>query len=360
MIEIVEKRYCTGCGVCAAVCPRGAVQMETDAEGFWYPKVRRALCTDCGACKRVCPLTQEPARPSERVCFGAGAAAAEVRRLGSSGGIFPLLAARVLQDGGSVWGAALLEDGAVQHMEIRDEADIGRISRTKYVQSDMGPVWEQIRRPAERGRPVLFCGTPCQTDAVRSFLGPDRGGVILVDLICYGVPSPEVWRQYTAYLSQQYGGPFRSFSFRDKRNGDNGHLCAARLGEREYTWPLARDLYCRSVFLNINLRPSCFRCRYCTTARSSDITLGDFWGIEKVRPGFDDGMGCSVVICHTEAGRRLWERIRPEVRWFPCTEQEAANEMQPRLREPARPHPRRGLYMGLRHVMPFSRWIKLF
>lgn len=356
---MVNRQLCTGCGACAAVCPRDAVRMEADGEGFFYPVIRKSTCTDCGLCTRTCPLTRELSAPGENACFGAKARE-EARQLGSSGGIFPVLAAQILRDGGTVWGASLSEGGMVRHMEIGDEADIPKITRTKYVQSDLTPVWGKIRASVEGGRPVLFCGTPCQTDAVRSFFGEDHKGLILVDLVCYGVPSPGIWKKYVAVLSRRYGGTVHSFSFRDKRNRDHGHTCSTLIGGQEYCWPLDRDPYCQSMFRNVNLRPSCFHCRYCTPARNSDITLGDFWGIEQVRPDFDDGMGCSAVICHTQTGRQLWEQVQPEVQWFACEEQELANDRQPRLREPVQPHPKRALYMALMRVMPFSLWIKLF
>lgn len=356
---MVEREFCTGCGACGAVCPRNAIQMTEDRDGFLYPVLNAKTCTECGLCTRVCPLTKaEP--PGEAVFFGARAKRDTTRLLGSSGGIFPLLAAAVLEEGGSVWGAAFAEDGTLRHMEICAEADIPKITRTKYIQSSLSAVWERLREAARQDAPVLFCGTPCQTDAVRSFLGAKRDGIFLVDLICYGVPSPGIWRDYKTYLERRYNGAFRSFSFRDKRGRDNGHTCAALLGETEHAWSLYSDLYCRSMFSNVNLRPSCFHCRYCTTERSSDMTLGDFWGIEQVRPGFDDGMGCSAVICRTEAGKRLWERIRPEVEWFACEREEIANGAQPRLREPVRPHPRRQLYMRLRRILPFPVWLRLF
>ena len=110
----------------------------------------------------------------------------------------------------------------------------------------------------------------------------------------------------------------------------------------------------------MNLRPSCFRCRYCTPDRSSDLTLGDFWGIETVRPGFDDGMGCSAVLCRTEAGEALWRRVRQETEWFACGVEEIANDSQPRLREPTAERPGRGAYMALWRLLPFSLWLRLF
>lgn len=359
MIRVIKKEFCNGCGACAAVCPQNAVHMKENWEGFLYPSVRKSICTACGLCEQVCSAAERTKLPEASACFGARAKEDRFRMLGTSGGIFPLLAAQVLLRGGSVWGAAFGEDGVLRHIEIFKKADIAKISRTKYVQSDLSQVWTRIQTAAAEGRLVLFCGTPCQTEAVRAFLGSDRGRVVLVDLVCFGVPSPGIWRRYALYLERRYGGKLELFSFRDKRNHDSGHTCMAQVGGVEHVWASDRDLYCRSYFRNVNQRPSCFHCRYCTTNRNSDITLGDFWGIEEVQPGFDDGMGCSAVICHTEVGKRLWERVCPELQWFVCSEAEIANKQQPCLRKPGKAHPRRWLYMLLWRFLPISAWLKL-
>ena len=354
---MVGKELCTGCGACGAVCSEKAVVMRPDREGFLYPELDPARCTGCGACGVVCPASRRERRGGERSCFGARAQSEELRGLGSSGGLFPLLASQILAQGGAVFGAALLEDGSVRHICVRRREELPRITRTKYVQSDLSQVWGQLRPRLEEG-PVLFCGTPCQTDGVRAFLGEDRAGTVLVDLICYGVPSPGVWERYVRYLERRYRGVFRGFSFRDKR-AEYGRACSLRVGERELVWPLSKDLFCRTYFKNVNLRPSCFRCGYAAAERTSDLTLGDFWGVEGVRPGFDDRRGCSVVLCHTRAGTELWEQVRDQTRWFACREEDAANESQPRLRTPTRPSSRRGLWMGLYGRIPFPLWLRL-
>lgn len=354
---MIERQFCSGCGVCGAVCGAGAITMRPDREGFLYPHVDPNLCNGCGRCGAVCPA-ERPEHPNGGLsCFGARAVNGETRALGSSGGIFPLLASRVIEQGGAVFGAALMEDCSVRHICVRRLEELPRITRTKYVQSDLSQVWDSLR-PLAREGPVLFCGTPCQTEAVRAFLGEDREQVILAGLVCYGVPSPGVWARYVRHLERKGGGPLRSFRFRDKR-APHGRACSYQIGEQECLRPLEQDPFCRSYFQNINIRPSCFHCPYCTTQRNCDLTLGDFWGVERIRPGFDDGAGCSLVLCHTSRGERLWEQIREQTQWFACREEDAANPDQPRLRTPVRPSPRRALYMGLYGRMPFPIWLGL-
>ena len=362
---MVKRDLCTGCGACAAVCGAAAIVMRRDREGFTYPVMNMERCTRCGLCDRVCPISERSKRDTgpahtERQYFGARAREDAMRSLGSSGGMFPLLAAQVLKDGGTVFGATLHKDGHVCHIGITAREDIGEISRTKYVQSDLSSVWEEIGSLLKQGRKVLFCGTPCQCDAVRRYAGERRDSLILVDLICYGVPSPGIWERYVQFLEKKYRGAFQAFYFRDKRAGDHGHTTVLRIGGQERIRPLLQDLFCKSYFYNVNLRPSCFSCRYCTAERDSDITLGDFWGIEQVRPDLDDGMGISAVICHTEAGNQLWEQVRGRTEWFSCQRQELVNERQPRLRMPKVPSKRRALMMRLYGCLPFPVWIRLF
>ena len=360
MYGMAERELCTGCGACAAVCKERAITMKMDREGFRYPKINAALCIQCRQCGAVCVRRDGGGDSLSRTCWGARAKEPETRLLGSSGGILPLLADQVIQEGGVVFGAVLQKNGDVTHMGIHRREDIPLMTRTKYVQSELSQVWREIGPLLQEGRKVLFCGTPCQAAALRTYLGENRRGLILVDLICYGVPSPGIWRRYVRFLEKRYRGPFRSFAFRDKRGGDNGHTAVAEVGEETIVYSLYQDRFCRSYFKNINIRPSCFHCRYCTTQRASDITLGDFWGIERVKPEFDDGMGNSAVICHTAQGQRLWEAVRDKTQWFSCDEGDIANSSQPRLREPTEPSPRRGWYMGLYGRIPFRLWLRLF
>lgn len=356
MSRLTERSRCTGCGVCGAVCGSGAIRMRPDREGFLYPEIDSALCIGCGKCTEVCPVLQGGAQTAAPVCYGVQAGEG-TRAMGSSGGMFPLLASHILDQGGAVFGAALLEGGVVRHICVRGREALPQITRTKYVQSDLSQVWEELRLRLREG-PVLFCGTPCQTDAVRAYLGEDRSGAILVDLICYGVPSPGVWGRYVKYLEKTWGGPLQEFTFRDKRAA-HGRACSFRIGKKERVRPLGQDPFCRTYFKNVNIRPACFQCRYATVERSSDLTLGDFWGIDGVRPGFDDGAGCSVVLCHTPAGARLWDRVKGEARWFQCRPEDAANEAQPRLNRPVQPSPRRSLLMQLYGRIPFRIWLRL-
>lgn len=280
-----------------------------------------------------------------------------IRRESSSGAVFVMLAGWVLARKGVVFGAALLPGGKVAHIGVEEEAKLNCITKTKYVQSDMTGCYQQIRKALQEDRYVLFVGTPCQTEAVRRYVKEPREKLLLADLICYGVPSPGIWEKYVKYLEKKHKGVLKTFYFRDKRNKDSGHTAAYQIDGKEYVGSLFRNLFCRSYFKNITIRPSCYNCKFCTTKRNSDFTLGDFWGIEKVRPEFDDGMGTSVLICHTEKAKQVWDEEKDRARWFECTEQEV---LQPRLLSPTECPSKRKVYMRWYRYLPFSLWINLF
>ncbi len=357
MNDFTSRNLCTGCGVCEAVCPQKAILLKPDQEGFFYPCIEESLCSHCQQCILKCPVKNSSPANTHSTFFGAHAKDKRIRLMGSSGGIFPLLAISVLQKQGIVFGAALTKDGQVLHKGIDKISDLEQITRTKYVQSNLSGIWEKINISLKEGRVVLFCGTPCQTEALRSYLGKEYENLFLADLICYGVPSPGIWHNYLDFLKKRYHQKPKNFFFRDKRRKDNGHSVTIQFENTESSYSIYEDPFLRSYFKNINLRPSCYHCSYCTVARNSDITLGDFWGLEGINPQFDDGLGNSLLICHTAKGKHLFEHIKGETEWFSCEE---ADAIQPRLQKPTKPSIARSLYMLLYQCLPFSLWIRLF
>lgn len=345
------KENCCGCGACAEVCAVRAIYMVPDSEGFLYPEIDESICVKCGRCKQVCPFKHEQRVTSQNQYFGVQAKNTKIRYSSSSGGMFPVLAKFILQQKGVVFGAGYGVDMQVRHMEIEDPQQLERIQRTKYVQSSMDGIYSRIEKRLAEDRWVLFCGTPCQASALRRFLGKPCDKLIVVDLICYGVPSPGIWSDYIKYLERKHGGKITDFSFRDKRNRDNGQMCSYTVKGKEIVKPLLRDKYCAMYFSNLIIRPSCHVCRFCTADRETDYTIGDFWGIERVRPDWNDGMVTSMLIVHTERAKRMWEQIKKELRWFSCRREDLC---QPRLHSPTDAARERGMFMLLYKLLPFS------
>ncbi len=352
-----DKNACCGCGACADACPEDAIRMEKDEEGFAYPQVDQTVCTGCGRCVEVCPIGNDEGHSQEgKIYLGVQAKEDVFRFASSSGGMFSVLAQYIFRHRGIVYGAAYDRRMEVRHMRADNMEQLDAIRRTKYVQSSLDGVYREIEGQLQKERWVLFCGTPCQGSALRLYLKKVYPRLVIVDLVCYGVPSPGIWASYVRYLEEKRGGRMQYFSFRDKGMRDNGHGRSYRIDDVSYAGSLYKDIYCMMYFKNYILRPSCHHCGFCRTERSSDFTLGDFWGIERVRKDMDDGMGTSMVILHTRRAKEIWDDIKDQTRWFSCKREEI---LQPRLMTPTEVAKGRGLLMNLYKVLPFSIFLNL-
>lgn len=345
MISITDKKNCTGCGACAGICPKNCISMTTDAEGFAYPRVDESMCVNCGLCERVCPLTAglTSCDTPEPEAFAAFAGDTSLRLASSSGGIFSLLARQVLHGGGVVFGAAFAEDFSVCHVGIHSEAELETLRGSKYVQSDLRSTFRQAKQALEEGKTVLYSGTGCQIAGLRAFLGKDYENLLCVDVLCHGVPSPLVWRKYLTEQDKTVSAVHfrvKEPSWRDYRFGlDYADGTCYRI-------PREDDLYMALFLQNVSLRPSCYDCRFKGLHRLSDLTLGDFWGIERHMPHMDDNRGTSVVLVHTEKGKALLSLVEDSL----MLERADVNKALPPAsdaRRSVRPHPRREAFFRI-------------
>lgn len=216
---VYDPQTCTGCGACAARCPQRAIRMEIGEEGFVWPVVDTDKCVGCGLCARICPAEHPVCENAEKPECLAAAAADELRRDSSSGAVFPLLAERVLQEGGTVFGAARDEDGTVRHIGVDDLDGLRKLKSSKYVQSETGNCYRQAEELLKAGREVLFSGTPCQIAGLNAFLGRKYDNLLTVDVVCHGVPSPLAFRRYAEELTEEGKKKVLAVNFRDKVRG---------------------------------------------------------------------------------------------------------------------------------------------
>ena len=322
-----HKAACFGCGACQAVCPADAIAMTADTEGFAYPVIDPEKCIDCGNCAAVCPAGH-PLRGAAGEAYAVRCNDIELLKSSSSGGAFSLIAQQVLASDGLVCGAVFDEVFQVHHV-LSD--DIAPMRKSKYVQSDLQGAYRAMSKALANGKHVLFTGTPCQCDGLLHYFGEQPEGLILTALVCRGVQSPGLWADYVAHIARK--GALEAYCFRDKRSRNGGHTVAYTVSGTERAVPMDKDAFARLYLKGLTLRPSCYQCPYTCRELPFDLTIGDYWGIEKTRPELADGMGTSLVIARTKAGRALLDAIKPHGLVLK-TSWEAAD--QPALSSPAK------------------------
>lgn len=236
----------------------------------------------------------------------------EIRKKSSSGGVFYELASYVLECGGVVCGAAVDENKEVTHRIVDRIEEIELLQGSKYVQSKIGNCFKQIKQVLAEGKIALFVGTPCQVAGIRNYLGENEN-LLLVDVICHGAPSPLVWEKY---LKETIGNEkVQQVNFRDKSTGWENYSFYLKTERRTVKHKAFDDIYMKSFLKNYSLRPACYRCDIKQENIQSDLTLGDFWGVDEQKEHMNDHLGTSVVFTNTLQGRRYWEKIQQRFVW---------------------------------------------
>ena len=310
MIDKLSQKDCVLCGSCADACPVSAITYERTYLDFCYPKVDTDKCISCGLCEKVCPVLSGEATVREAPrAYAAKNPDREIRRGSSSGGVFWALAKAMLSRGGYVCGAVFDEEFRVHHLVSNREEEVRRMMGSKYAQSDLTGVYKQIRQLLRSGEQVLFTGCPCQVAGLRSFLGGDHENLLTADIICHGIPSGTMLRAHLDHLEKKYRSKIDTLCFRDKKYG--WHRSAVRVrfvSGKEYCIPYIADAYIKGFLNGTTLKESCFDCKFRNFRSGSDLTMGDFWGVEAVLPNLDDNTGLSAVLVNTEKGTAALEQ----------------------------------------------------
>ena len=322
--------------------------MKEDREGFLYPEVDKDICVDCHLCEKVCPVLNQGKERKPLKIYAVKNKDEEIRRQSSSGGIFTLLAEQVIDEGGVVFGARFNENWEVVHSYTETKEGLAAFRGSKYVQSRIGDNYRKTESFLKSGRKVLFSGTPCQIAGLKLYLRKEYKNLLTVDFICHGVPSPGVWREYLKEeIARQCDGKnsvlshpiekgkirIKHISFRNKKLGWKKFSFALTLSVPDghgaentvlLSEPLNKNLFLRGFLADLYLRPSCYACPAKCLKSGSDVTIGDFWGIEKVMPEMDDDKGVSVVMVNRgiELPDVDWQGIDYEeiVRYNPSVE----------------------------------------
>lgn len=351
MIDILDKKDCCGCSACVSICPKHCITMTEDSEGFLYPNVDKSICVDCHLCEKTCPVINQGNDREPLAVYAAKNPDEAIRMQSSSGGVFTLLAERVIDEGGVVFGATFNDRWEVVHDYVETKEELAKFRGSKYVQSKIGDSYQKAKAFLKNNRKVLFSGTPCQIAGLKKYLRKDYDNLLAVDFICHGVPSPGVLRTYLQEEidkeSARKGGrkntvlhpciplitesdgldckglEIKSIAFRDKRNGWKkygfalGLSKASAAGEKNSVLlsysPINKNSFLKGFLCGLYLRPSCHACPAKQLKSGSDITLGDFWSIESLIPEIDDDKGVSAITINSEKGIETLHNINVEL-----------------------------------------------
>jgi coenzyme F420-reducing hydrogenase beta subunit len=365
----IPVQNCSSCAACANVCARSAISIQLDAEGFYRPVIDAEKCVQCGVCERICPWNKPVENPNvadvSPKTVAAYAKDESVRLQSSSGGIFTVLAERVLDDGGVVVGVAQTAPTRFGHIVVDNKADLAKLRGSKYVQADVGLVYREVRSLLKAGRKVLFSGTPCQVAGLYAVLGNAASAdLFTVDIVCHGTPSVKVFEKYVRELEKEKSALVASSRFRDKRMGWRLFSMTSSLNTIsgdcfQFSKTLREDKFMRVFLQNICLNSSCADCRYGKLPRVADITLGDYWNIAKVHPQMDDNKGTSVVLLNTEHGKALFESVADKV--AQCDSKvEYAIAGNPCIVRSSTPHPKRAEFFANLDKYTLDQLIKMY
>ena len=310
MIHIENKSKCCACEACLNACPKNAICILPDEKGFLFPIVNKERCIDCGKCDKVCAFTKkDETKEYHGDVYAAINTDKELIKNSASGGAFSAMAKWMLDKGGTVYGSAWDEKLTPHHIRIDKTKDIVLLQGSKYVQDRMGNIYADVKRDLKNGKTVLFCGTPCQCDALRSYLVIPYDGLFTVELICHGVPNYNFFREYLNLLEKKIHGAIIDLKFRDKKHGWGALMnitYKTNNGRVKHKYLSSGESYYYYYYWGGNLyRESCYDCKYASLNRKSDFTIGDYWGVQRAHPAIQVDNGVSLLLANTDKGKSI-------------------------------------------------------
>ena len=327
-ISVKSNAECSGCTLCMNVCPTQAITMTSDTLGFKYPKVSEDLCINCGICLKKCPFSTPIPLNFEQQYFALRHSDESELLKSQSGAAFVIFSDYILSINGIIYGAAFGDGFSVIHKRATNSHERDELRYSKYIQSDLGFCFKQVLEDLKLGKAVLFTGTPCQVAGIKEYIPKKwQENLYLIDLICHGVPSPAIWNDYVQYIEKKYG-TIQNAYFRDKRFGWNVQKETFKCS-KERSFITFKKLF----YSNVCLRESCYECPFTNYNRVSDLTIGDFWGIERVPEIANDNRGMSLILVNTEKALSLLEKARKGHFCMPIPKDKTS---QPQLQYPTK------------------------
>lgn len=312
-VILEDMHKCLGCAVCEKSCPTHAIKMEENNEGFIYPIINHDLCIKCNICSSKCPINNHLKLNEPKKVYASYAKDINILKRSSSGGVFSILALYVLNAGGIVYGASYGDNLQVKHIGIEDSKDLVKLNGSKYISSQLNNIYIEIKENLEANKLILFSGTPCQIAGLKSYLNKKYSNLITIDVICHGIPSQKLFDIWKKEEEHKLKDKITFFNFRSKKKEWGLFYSYQTKSGKNYYGISEKNLFYNEFLKSNTYRESCYTCLYAKKERIADITLGDYWKIEKYHPDFTNKLGVSLVLINSEVGNKLFDKIKNQL-----------------------------------------------
>lgn len=345
-MQVTENKLCTGCRMCEKICPVQAIHMVENEEGFIYPEIDNNKCIKCNLCKRKCPQNEDEMKKNkDQIIMAVKNKESIEAKKSTSAGVSHVIAKEAIKKGYVVFGCVMDKELNVYQKQIDKIEDLDLIRGSKYVFSDTKDTFLQAKQLLEEDKKVLYIGTPCQISGLKACLGKNYDNCITIDIVCHGVPSLKLFKTYIKNLEKKFNSRIIKYEFRNKDKVEWGRFCSkVCTNEKDYYINADFDPYYYNFLKGTTYRESCYNCKYANFERQADITLADFWGIEKVDKTFFDKNGVSLVIVNSIKGKKCLKEIEEYVEIKNYSKEDASKKNGNLLKPTERPSIRDFIY----------------
>ena len=366
----IKKDNCTGCTACVNICPKDAITMVEDEEGFYYPKINKEKCINCNLCKKICPtinnINNLIKENNLKEIYGVHILDKDILEKSASGGAFTGIVNSFCDENYVIFGARFDDKFQVIHDYVTSKDKIDVFRKSKYVQSDLRNCFKLAKSFLNEGKKVLFSGTPCQIAGLKCFLRKEYENLLCVDIICHGVPSYKVFNKYLNYLvkkekitdlSSIKRIEFRKKTIKKEKINSRNLMIVLKNGKKMIS-DSTENLYLKGYSERLFLRPSCANCKFASKKRYSDITIADCWGIENIYSNINPHVGESLIIINTKKGQKIVNNMKKSFEFINLNE-EFVCKYNECYHTPVNFHKKRNLFFDNLDNMNFKKNIKI-